>query len=352
MSARVAAVILAAGKGTRLKSELPKVLHEICARPMLAYVFDACRAAGVNDCIAIVGHGKDLVIDAFAGESAKQSFAVRDGGSTKQSFAVRDGGDQGEVSWVEQNPQLGTGHAVMVCREQIKNYDHVLVLCGDGPLIRAEVIRELLDKHIRENLVATLATAVIDDPTGYGRIWRDPQGKLLGIVEHGDCTPAQRAVNEVNPSYYCFRVADLLGALDQLKPNNVKGEYYITDCLGLFIAAGKPCAAITSVQPEDIYSINSRQHLAQVNDVMRRRILDRHMTAGVTIVDPVTTWIDDRVTIGNDTTVYPCTYISGPATIGRNCRIGPLVHVPRGTHLADGATLGGATLGGAAGGGR
>ncbi|MCK4341428.1 MAG: NTP transferase domain-containing protein [Phycisphaerae bacterium] len=310
---RIAAVILAAGQGTRLKSTLPKVLHEICGRPMLAYVFDACHQAGVRDCLAVVGHGKDLVIEAFA--------------------------DEDGITWIEQSPRLGTGHAVMVCREQLKEYDHALILCGDGPLIRSETIRELLDTHLAEQSVATLATAVLDDPTGYGRIWRDAEGKLLGIVEHGDCTPEQREIREVNPSYYCFQVPDLLAALDQIKPNNVKNEYYITDCLALMIEAGKKAVAISSVRPEDIYSINSRQHLAQVNAVMRTRILDRLMNDGVTIIDPANTWIDARATIGRDTVIQPFVHIDGPARIGSNCRIGSFVHLNGSTVVADNATL-------------
>lgn len=311
---RIAAVILAAGKGTRLKSDLPKVLHEVCGRPMLAYVFDACRAAGVRDCLAVVGHGKDLVIEAFAQE---------------------DG-----VQWIEQSPQLGTGHAVLVCRERLQQYDHALVLCGDGPLVRGETIRTLLERHLKDGNSATLATAVLDDPTGYGRIRRDADGRFLGIVEHGDCTDEQRRIREVNPSYYCFEVPALLAALERIEPNNVKREYYLTDCLGLLLADGGKVDAFTAVTPADIYSINSRQQLAQVNDVMRRRILDRLMTEGVTIVDPSTTWIDARARVGRDTIIQPCVQIHGPARIGYNCRVGPLAVLTGEADIADHAVVG------------
>jgi bifunctional UDP-N-acetylglucosamine pyrophosphorylase/glucosamine-1-phosphate N-acetyltransferase len=311
---RIAAVILAAGKGTRLKSDLPKVLHEVCGRPMLAYVFDACRAAGVQDCLAVVGHGKDLVIDAFAGENG--------------------------ITWIEQSPQLGTGHAVMVCRDSLKKYDHVLVLCGDGPLVRAETIQALVEKHLSEQNTATLATAVLEDPTGYGRIWRGGDGRFLGIVEHGDCTDEQRKIREVNPSYYCFAVPPLLGALDRIEPHNVKNEYYLTDCLGLFLADGGKVDALTAVEPEDIYSINARQHLALVNDVMRRRTLDRLMSDGVTIVDPPSTWVDARAEIGRDTIIEPGVQIRGPARIGSNCRVGPYAVLTGSTDIADHAVVG------------
>ncbi len=310
---RIVAVILAAGKGTRLKSELPKVLHEVCGRPMLAYVLDACRAAEVRDCIGVVGHRKELVIDAFD--------------------------DDRDVAWVEQSPQLGTGHAVMVCPAAIKDYDHVLVLCGDGPLIRSQTISTLLDRHLSDDNAVTLATAILDDPAGYGRIWRDADGKLLGIVEHVDANTEQLKIREVNPSYYCFKAPDLREALGQLSDDNAKGEYYITDTLGILMNAGRKAGAVTSVDPEDIYGINSRQDLALVNDVMRRRVLDRLMSTGVTIVDPTTTWIDTRATIGQDTIVRPFVDVSGPARIGCNCRIGPFVHLTGPAEVADNTTV-------------
>ncbi|MBK9120267.1 MAG: NTP transferase domain-containing protein [Phycisphaerales bacterium] len=318
---RIGAVVLAAGKGTRLKSELPKVLHEVCGRPMLAFVLDACRAAGVEEAVAVVGHGQELVRAAFAHDAG--------------------------LHWVEQSPQRGTGHAVMVCREEMARFEHVLVLCGDGPLIRSATLSELLERHLAEGNAATLATAVLDDPAGYGRIWRDGEGRFLGIVEQLDCTPEQRAIREVNPSYYCFRVADLLIALDQLQPNNAKNEYYITDTFALFRAAGRPVGAVTSVPPADIYSINSRHDLAMVNAVMRDRILRRLMDEGVTIVDPATTWIDARAQLGRDTVVYPFVALTGPVQIGANCRIGPFVHLAGGTSIGDGTVLSGALSGGA-----
>lgn len=311
---RIAAVILAAGQGTRLKTTRPKVLHEVLGRPMLAYVIDACREAGVEICVVVVGYEKQQVFDAF-----------------------RD--DHGLI-WVEQLEQKGTGHAVMMCREAIeRRFDHALVLCGDGPLIRSETIREVLRRHLAEQAAATLATSVIPDPTGYGRIVRDGRGDLVGIVEHRDCTPAQRAINEVNPSYYCFCVEDLLRALDQVRPDNAKGEYYLTDTLAILIKAGRRVQALTAVPPSDVFSINSRADLALVNGVMRERINALFMEAGVTVVDPATTWIDARARIGPDTVVYPFTAIAGRARIGRGCTIGPLAHVRDGETIADGAVV-------------
>lgn len=309
--ARIGAVILAAGKGTRLKTELPKVLHQVCGRPMLAYVFDACRAARVQNCIGVVGYKKDLVIQAFA--------------------------DATDVTWVEQNPQNGTGHAVMVCREAFAGqFDHVLVLCGDGPLVRTKTLQTVIGQHVESGAAITLATAVLDDPTGYGRIHRDADGKLLGIVEHADCTPEQREIREINPSIYCFRAPELLTFLDQLQPNNVKGEYYLTDCIALALQAGHKVEALTAVKPEDILSINTRQDLALVSRVMRDRILNRLMDNGVTVVDPASTWIDDRATVGGDTIIHPFVTISGAVHVGANCSVGPFVHLTEGHDVSDG----------------
>jgi len=316
---RIGAVILAAGKGTRLKTDAPKVLHEVCGRPMLAHVFDACRAAGAAELVAVVGYKKQSVIDAFPDD---------------------------RIEWVEQAEQKGTGHAVMVCREAVAGrFEHVLVLCGDGPLIRAETIRLLIERHISADAAATLATAEIADPSGYGRIVRDGEGRLLGIVEHGDCDAEQRRIREVNPSYYCFRAADLLETLQQVRPNNVKNEYYITDCIALLIESGRTVNAITAVPPEDILSINSRQDLARVNAVMRERVNARLMDSGVTIVDPANTWVDPLAEIGQDTVLYPFVMVSGAARIGRDCRIGPFAHVTAGMRLGDGVTLRGAVGG-------
>ncbi|MGE0481559.1 MAG: NTP transferase domain-containing protein [Phycisphaerae bacterium] len=311
---RVAAILLAAGKGTRMRTELCKVMHTVLGRPMLAHVIDACRDAGVRDCFVVVGYGREAVMAAFAGDA--------------------------NLHWVHQEQQLGTGHAVLCCRDSVAGkYDDVLVLCGDGPLIRSETIRALLDRHHADAAAATLATAILDDPTGYGRIDRDAGGGLRGIIEHGDCTDAQRAIREVNPSYYCFRTTDLFAALADVKPDNQKGEYYLTDAIAILTRAGGKVGAITAVPPQDVFSINSRQDLALVNAVMRDRVNDRLMTGGVTIADPRSAWIDSRARIGPDTTIHPFVYIHGAATIGRGCVIGPFASVSGPVALPDGARL-------------
>ncbi len=243
------AVILAAGKGTRMQSDLPKVMHPVVDRPMVHWVVDAARAAGATKIVLVIGHGADLMRAEFAGVS--------------------------DVEFALQEKQLGTGHAVMMAKSNIEanaaNTD-AFVLCGDGPLIRAETLGTLLALHRSEHAAATLATSVIPDPKGYGRIVRDAAGKLACIVEQKDATDAQRAICEVNPSYYCFRTDDLLDALSRVGNTNASGEYYITDVFGLLRAAGRTVAAVDAVPPQDILSINDPTQLAEVDSILRARL--------------------------------------------------------------------------------
>ena len=310
------AIILAAGKSTRMITDTPKVLHQVCGRPMLAYVIDACRQAGINDLLVIVGYRKEEVRAAFPDDSG--------------------------ITWITQDEaRHGTGHAVMCCREALQGYTgDCLVLCGDGPLIRPEVITQLLRKHTQERATATLATGTLEEPAGWGRIIRDEYGNFQGIIEHNDCTPEQLHITEINPSYYCFNTPRLFEALDQVRPDNKKHEYYLTDTLSLMLRAGHKVVAITAVKPGDVLSINSRHDLASVGNVMKHRILNRLMDSGVTVVDPDNTYIDARATIGQDTIIHPFTYISGQVTIGKNCAIGPFAYLRDGTVLDDDVVLG------------
>lgn len=314
MAERVA-ILLAAGQSSRMNTQLPKVLHEVTGRPMLAYVLDACRSVGTEKIYVVVG---------FGAEQVKQRF-----------------GDASDIVWVEQPEQLGTAHAVGCCKEHLKDFDgETLVLCGDGPLIRDKTLKTLIEKHEAEHSAATLATAVLEDPTGYGRIVRDAYGNIQGIVEHSDCTPAQRAIREVNPSYYLLNNRLLFSALEQVKPDNVKKEYYLTDALSVLIAAGNKVVAITAVRPEEAMGVNSRAQLSVASKIMQRRIQQELMENGVTIVDPDNTWIDARAQIGQDTVVEPFTYIHGPVKIGSGCRIGPFAFLRDATVLEDDVVLG------------
>jgi len=315
MAKQRAAIILAAGKSTRMVTDMPKVLHQVCGRPMLAYVLDACRAAGIERLCVVVGYRKDDVIEEFR--------------------------DEPGVSWVEQAEQKGTGHAAMMCRDALADFDgNVIVIAGDMPLLRSETLKLLVDRHDKDHAAVTLATAVLEDPSGYGRIIRDEFGNLQGIVEESDCTEEQRRIKEINPSYYCFEKQRLFEAMDQVRPDNVKGEYYITDALRILVKSGHRAMAISAVAAEDAMGINSRQDLAEVSRVMQNRIQRKLMAEGVTIVDPPNTWIDARAIIGQDTVIHPFSYIHGRVRIGKRCSVGPFAYLREGTELAEDVVVG------------
>ncbi len=244
----LAAIILAAGKGTRMKSDLPKVLHEVAARPMVHWVVDACEAVGCDPVVTVVGHRAELVRESLAGRPA--------------------------CTFVEQREQLGTGHAVEQAREAADRWSpdtDVFVLCGDGPLIRTETLRTMLETHRAVDAAATLATAVLKDPAGYGRIVRDGSGRFQRIVEEKDAREAERDIREVNPSYYIFRVKDLFDTLRKIDNRNAKGEYYITDVFARLLESGERVEVIDAVPAEDVLSINTPNQLAEVDQVLRSR---------------------------------------------------------------------------------
>lgn len=311
----LAAIILAAGRSTRMKTELPKVMHEVGGRPMLAHVIDACRQAGIDQFYLVVGFNKDAIISAFSREPG--------------------------IQFIEQGEQKGTGHAVQMCKPALAGFTgDCVVIAGDMPLIRAETLQQLISAHRAAASAASLATTTLEDPTGYGRIVRNEKGEFVGIVEHRDCKPEQLAIREVNPSYYCFDAAAMFEAMDKIKPNNAKGEYYITDALTILRDAGRKVLASTSVPAEDATGINSREELAMVNKMMQRRVCNHWMSCGVTIIDPDNTWIDSRAVIGVESVILPFCFIEANARIGANCRIGPFAHVAAGAVVADGAMVG------------
>jgi len=304
------AIILAAGMSKRMNTKMAKVLHEVCGRPMLSYVLDSCRQAGVKKIFVVVG---------FASEQVEERFANSD-----------------DIVWIKQEQQLGTGHAVLCCKEHLRDFKgQTLVLCGDGPLIRTETLARIIKEHEEGHAAATLATAEIDDPSGYGRIVRDDSGNIKGIVEHSDCTKEQLEINEINPSYYLFNNTILFDMLENIKPDNAKGEYYLTDVISGILATDYKVLAIKAVLPEEALSVNSRAQLSEISKIMQRRIQKQLMEQGVTIVDPDNTWIDVRAIIGQDTIIEPFTYIHGQVTIGQNCRIGPFAYLKDGTILQD-----------------
>jgi bifunctional UDP-N-acetylglucosamine pyrophosphorylase/glucosamine-1-phosphate N-acetyltransferase len=314
MGKRVA-IILAAGMSKRMNTKLPKVLHEVCGRPMLSYVLDACRQIGVEKMYVVVGYGSEEVTSQFEGFD--------------------------DIQWVVQQEQKGTAHAVMCCREYLEDFDgETLVLCGDGPLIRAETLGSIVERHDTGNSAATLATAVLEDPSGYGRVVRDEYGNIQGIVEHNDCNNSQLAIKEVNPSYYLFDNKTLFKAIDRVKPDNVKNEYYLTDVISIILSDGLRVSAVTAVRPEEAIGVNSREQLSMAGKIMQDRIQKKLMQEGVTIVDPDNTWIDARTVIGQDTIIEPFTYIHGAVKIGDRCRVGPFAYLRDKTVLKDDVVLG------------
>lgn len=253
-SASTTAIILGAGKGTRMRSDLPKVVFPIGGRPMVCCVVDACLAAGCTRIVVIVGHKQELVRDALKDYAAK-----------------------GQVEFAVQDQQLGTGHAVQCAarsfqREASEQGHKVFVLCGDGPLIRSATLRTVSDRHNSTHASATLATSVIEDPNGYGRIYRDNAGKFLAIVEQKNCTPEQLKIREVNPSYYCFDAAALFSALPKVTRNALTKEYYLTDVPAMLMHEGKHVEVVDAVPPEDVLSINTPEDLAKVDEIYRKRV--------------------------------------------------------------------------------
>lgn len=292
----LATVVLAAGKGTRMKSKLPKVLHKICGSTMLSCVMDAAKAAGVEKIIVVIGYGADQV--------------------------AREVDGRAQIALQEE--QLGTAHALMQAGPFLSDFQgQILVLCGDTPLIEAATLLELFRSHTAAGSAATVLTAEMDDPTGYGRVIRDSQGTLVKIVEQKDASPEERQIREVNTGIYCFEAAGLFDALGRLKPNNAQGEYYLTDIIEMYINEGRRVGAVMLENSREITGINDRVQLAEAERYMRGRILKELMLSGVTIVDPSSTFVDIKVKVGRDTVIYPFTFIEGNTVIGEDCAIGP-----------------------------
>jgi bifunctional UDP-N-acetylglucosamine pyrophosphorylase/glucosamine-1-phosphate N-acetyltransferase len=309
------AIILAAGHGKRMKSDNAKVLHEVCGQPMIRYVVEAARGAGARTIVVVIGFNAEQVRAALE--------------------------DEPDVVFATQTRQLGTGDAVKSCYPVLKDYEGpALVLVGDEPLLRPEPLADLLARQHHDQAACLLGTAEVPDPMGFGRILRDTSGRFLRIVEERDCSPEEKAIREVNPSCYVFDLPGLWDVLEQLTTSNAQGEYYLTDAPALLQSMGRKTVALNVLHHDDILGVNTRQHLAEAHAIMQRRIQDRWMTEGVSIVDPRNTYIDGRARIGRDTVIFPFTVVQGPATIGENCRVGPFCHVRPGTVLDNGVEAG------------
>ena len=309
-------VILAAGKGTRMKSETtPKVLHEIMGKTLLGYVLDNVKNIS-NENYVIVGHHAEEVTN----------FVEKNYANTKT---------------ILQSPQLGTGHAVSMVCPQLENYNGlVLILCGDTPLIKEDTLKEFVEFHKTQNSDLTVMSTIFENPTNYGRIIRAKDNSVECIVEEKDATQAQKAIKEVNAGIYCLDWGKIKNAFTQLKSNNAQGEYYLTDIIAWGKTNNLNVNAYILENSDEIYGINSRSNLATAAKIMNKRNLNKYMEEGVTIVDPDSTWISEDTQIGQDTIIYPATYIEGKNIIGKNCKIGPCAHLRGEVEVCDNIKIG------------
>jgi bifunctional UDP-N-acetylglucosamine pyrophosphorylase/glucosamine-1-phosphate N-acetyltransferase len=296
----VAGIILAAGKGTRMRSDLPKGLHLVCGLPMVEHVARAIRAAGVQTPVLVVGHGGEKIQAAL--------------------------GDGYHYAW--QHEQLGTGHAALMAAEAMAGYEGpVIVACGDTPMLEADTFVSLLEAHRDSGATATLATSVLADPQGYGRIVRDSSGEFLRIVEQKDASPEERGIREVNAALYCFDSQTLFRILPTIGNSNAQGEYYLTDVLQTLVDEGAKVVAKVFDDPDLLVGINDRWQLALADADMRRRVIRRHAINGVTFLDIDSVSVGMDVTIGVDTIIEPQTILVGKTAVGAGCRIGPFTKV-------------------------
>ncbi len=291
-------IILAAGKGTRMKSEILKVLHHVAGKPILNHVLDAVLELGSDEIFIVVGH---------------------------QGDQVRQQIQHPRVTFVEQLEQLGTGHAVLQVRPFLEKNpkDTVLVLAGDCPLIEEETLQNLLAIHSESNASGTVLTAQMAEPGSYGRILRGQMGTILGIKEAKDCSEDELEINEINTGVYAFKVGALFQQLGRVDTNNTQHEYYLTDVISLLKSSGDPISAYCTGDPDQVVGINTRMDLARINEIVYQRNNVHFMEEGVTIIDPISTFIDSTVVIGPDTIISPFTVIRGQTVIGPRCKIGP-----------------------------
>lgn len=287
------AVILAAGEGSRMKSKTPKVMHKICGIPILSHVIRAARKAGASRIVIVVGKNRQIVQDALT--------------------------DQ-DIEFVVQEQQLGTGHALMQAKEVVGENSTITVLYGDMPVITAESISSMVDFHRKNNADATVMTAIVEDPTGYGRIIRENE-KVKAIREEKDASLEEKAIKEINSGFYCFDSSQVFKALSQVKNNNRQGEYYLTDVVEILNLENKDVLAFKLKDPDELNGVNDRRQLAHVQRIIQQRIVDEHMKNGVTFINPEQVKVDVDVEIGQDSILYPGVILEGNTKIGQGCTI-------------------------------
>lgn len=310
-------IILAAGKGTRMKSDMPKVLHTIFDKALVGYVIDAVNNTGLADeNYVIVGHQAERV-EEYINANYKNAKCIL------------------------QSPQLGTGHAVSMALPYLNDFDgEAVILCGDTPLITSETIKEFVEYHREIKSDLTVMSAIFDNPTNYGRIIRNSDGSLNSIVEEKDANAEQKAVKEINAGIYCINWAKIKPAFNELTSNNAQGEYYLTDIIKWGNEKNLSVNAYTLKNNEEIFGINSKAHLAEASKILNNKIIQKHLDNGVQIIDPATTWISPETEIGADTIIYPSCYINGKNKIGKHCKIGPFAHLRGDVELEDYVKIG------------
>ena len=307
-----ACVILAAGESKRMKSAVSKVAHRLGGVPLILHVLNAVEKLVTDKTVVVVSSEDDLI--------------------------PRLVGDRAES--VCQPELLGTGHALMQTRQLLGDFSgDLLVLCGDVPLITPETLRKLLAFHRSESLEATILSARLMDPTGYGRILRRSGGRVIRIVEEADASFTEKVVEEVNSGSYCLRAPDFWNLLEEIENGNRQGEYYLTDLIGLLTKRDRPVGAYQTEDADEIRGINTRAQLAQAEEIFQQRVARKLQDAGVSIISPKMTFIEDRVEVGPETVIYPFTMIEQGTRIGRDCRIGPFTHIPAGSAVPDGTEI-------------
>lgn len=313
MEQDIVAVVLAAGKGTRMKSNKSKLVHKIYGKELVKRVVETAEKSDIKDIIAVVGYKKEEV-QKVLGDTVKYAY---------------------------QEEMLGTGHAVLQAEEYLEGRKgKVVVLNGDVPIIRPETIKKLIEKSIKNKEYATVLTAIYNNPTGYGRIIRDDGGNVKEIVEEKDLSEEQKSNKEINAGIYCFDIDELLKALKELKPNNAQGELYLTDVVKIMNDKGLKTGAVIVKDNTEILGVNDRMQLELLTKVLKMRINQYHMQNGVTIEDMDNTYIYDDVEIGMDTVIHPNTTIKNDVVIGENCEIGPNAYIREGCRLANTVKIG------------
>ena len=313
MEQNVVALVLAAGKGTRMKSDKSKLVHKIYGKELVKRVVETARKSGVDEVITVVGYKKEQV-QLVLGDTVKYAY---------------------------QEEMLGTGHAVLQAEEYLRDKKgKVIVLNGDVPILRPETIKSLIEKSIENKEYATLVTAIYNNPTGYGRIVRDVGGNIKEVVEEKDATEEQKKIQEINAGIYCFDIQELLKALKKIEPNNVQKEYYLTDVIKIMNEEGLKTGAVIVKDNTEILGVNDKMQLELLTKVLKLRINQYHMQNGVTIEDIDNTYIYDDVEIGTDTVIHPNTTIKNNVIVGKNCELGPNAYIREGCRLSDKVKVG------------